>query len=406
MPDKILIERLLGRASALLLLLCLPASILWSRAGGAMFYLLCLAALATTAADPGRTWRLMRSMPALPVVMTLAVVANLASILWLDLGPAQLTLLPLLFAPAIAIVAARDDQAARHASIGAGIACALAFLIPLPEWPRAADDPTVGRLNAIVFAQLALVCVAHALAGAVQTAGKRLAAMLAVAAALGLLGVVLSGTRGVILVTPVILWVLWPHRHRWRAMKTGRRMTLVAFVAAVLLCTAALAVRSGLPERFARIAEDAAAYEAGEIGHRSIAARLALWRASVDIAREHPWLGIGASRFLPELTRMQSEGRFPLDAPLHAHPHSTVLSVLVQYGLAGLALLSVALVLAWRALGRAPPELRALGRALLCAWLLMGLSNDLFAHQNTLRVIAFEAGLIAALCARARTSAG
>ena len=386
----------------MLLFLLLPASVLWSSLGGAMFHLLAATGVVLALCDPSQAWQRLRALRRMPLLLMLAVALNLVAVLAWGLRMRELHLMPLLFALPVALAIASVGAAGnRILFAGAATACVLAFVVTLPEWPRADDDPTVGMLNAIVFAQIVLVCAAHTLSGALETRAARSALLLLAAGALGVLAVTMSGTRGAILAVPLLAGVLWAGRARWRAMPPPGRRALALFAALMLIATAGLAVRSGLPERFARIADDTAAYRRGEIATHSIAIRLSLWRASLEIASARPWLGHGPSRFKSALERLQAEGTYPADAPLHAHPHNTLLSILVQYGALGLAVLLAAITLAWRGLAQAPPTTRALGRTLIVMWCLMGLSNDLLAHQNTLRVIALEIALLAALSLRA-----
>ena len=379
-----------------LLLGFLPASIAWSGAGGAVFFLLALLGLAVAVPDLRAAARELRRMPLLLAVVGLAVGTNLASLLLLDLHAREFSLVPLLLVPALVLAASRDRVPLGRVSAGGAAGGALAFAVTLAEWSRVETDPIIGSLNAIVFAQLAWVCAAFALAGAAAARDGRQRVVLAAGAALGIAAVLASGTRGAIVALPLLAGVLWPHRGRWRALAPPTRRGVAVAALAAVLAGAALATQSGLSHRFARIGEEVEAYRAGDVGQRSVSTRLALWQASLQIAREHPWFGVGANRFKPELERLQARGGYPEGTALYSHPHNTLLSVLVQYGVVGLAVLVGGLVAGWRALGGSAPELRALGRTLICAWFLLGLTNDVLAHQNTLRCIAFCWAILAA----------
>lgn len=370
-----------------LLTLFLPASIAWSPAGGVVFLLLVLAGLAIALAEPASAWRALRARPGLLAVVILVVGANVASVLLNGLAARDLALAPILLVVPIVLACERTNEAPAWLSLGGAAGGTVALAIALAEWSRSESDPIIGTLNAIVFAQLAVVGAACSLAGATRARQSRSAIASLAGTAFGALAVLASGTRGAILALPVIAGALAPHRRRWRQTAATARRAIVIGLLATAMAGAALAWRSNLPARFERIVAEVAAFRAGDTGQHSVGMRLALWRASIEIASEHPWFGVGANRFKPALQRLQQDGRYPADSTPYSHPHNTPLSILVQYGAAGLAVFVAALALGWRALGRAPPEIRALGRTLICLWFVVSLTNDVLAHNNTLRAL-------------------
>lgn len=387
-----------------LTLLFLPASLALSGAGGTVHYLLAIAGIAMLASNPAPAKESLGPARVVTGIAGLAITANLAALLLHGLPAREFHLLPLVCVPAVMLACARHPEAEDRLFFGGALGGVMAFAVTVIEWPRNEYDPSIGTLNAIVFAQLALVCAAIALAGVAVAGSHVRRGTLLIGAGLGAIAVVASGTRGAILALPALVGVLWPHRHRWRETRRKTRVRVAALSGALLLAMLVTAWHSGLGPRLARIGEETAAYRAGEVGERSVAIRLALWRASLQIASQHPLTGVGPGRFATHLEALQARGEYPDSARIYAHPHNTPLSVLVQYGIGGLTLLIVASLIGWHGLTGAPPELRALGRALLALWWLLGFTNDVLSHQNTLRAIAFCWAVIAGLaCATPAT---
>lgn len=389
------------RAAGLLLLAFFPASVLWSSAGGTAFWLLAIAGVAHAARAPGGPIESLCRAPGLAVAAALLVAMNLASVLALGLPAREFSWLALLAAPAIAALAAAGWLTMRDLHLGAGIGGATALAVVATDWAIHGSLRPTGSMNAIVFGQLAFAFAVCAFAGMVHDAGGWRSAVYVGGTLAGLAAAAASGTRGVFVAIPLLLVLVWRARRETgsAAPAPGGRWLLVA-VGALTAATIAIAPRLPIWERFGELEDEYLAYRSGSVGDRSFALRLAMWEASIALARERPLLGHGAHRFKPALAELQARGGYPADAFVYAHPHNLFLSVLVQYGALGLAVLLLSGWLAWRAMSRAPPPAALLGRLSLAMWALFGLTNDVLAHQNTLRVLA----LTIALCAAVRAA--
>ena len=115
----------------------------------------------------------------------------------------------------------------------------------------------------------------------------------------------------------LILFTLWQRQRRRRAWP---------WILAALLCgLLALLVAFQFPALAARLNPQ------GETGFL----RLNLWRASLNMARDHPWIGVGLDNFL-----YQYRGRYIFDAawrePNLNHPHNIFLDFATRLGLPGL----------------------------------------------------------------------
>jgi len=121
--------------------------------------------------------------------------------------------------------------------------------------------------------------------------------------------------------------------------------------------------------------------------------RPAIWAVYYDLAKRHPWLGVGFGRTVPSRTYdlAQNEQLKRIDRQAFAHAHNVVLSLVLQVGLVGLAiwtwlhirLLSLAVMCA-RARGEREKAWAAAAIALVLAMLVKNSTNDLMVFGNAI----------------------
>ena len=145
---------------------------------------------------------------------------------------------------------------------------------------------------------------------------------------LGLLPVLaaaaLSFSKGALLLglpVGVGLVLTWFAAERW-----GRRRALGLVVALLLLASLTLAAASQIPALAGRLS----------LTGETTDFRVNLWRASVDMIRDHPWTGVGLDNFL-----YAYRGRYirpeAWQEPNLSHPHNIILDFWTRLGLFGLA---------------------------------------------------------------------
>ena len=391
--------------AGLLVVIALPSALLHSSAGGTVFYLLAILGLVLALRAPAQTLQDLRHVPELWQATLLLVGLNLASVLAHGLPARSFTLTPLLMMPLVALIPLSGLVGPKQLYLGSALGAATAGAISLTDRLVTEAARPSGMLNEIVFPQIALLCALFALAGLFQASGRRASLTWLLAISAGVAATVAAGARGVLLGLPLLVAACWrwpaaPGAAAQRNAKAHRRL-LIAVALAMVLAVGAVGHRLDLDGRMRLAVEEVEAWRSGDVGMRSVAVRLALWQAAFEMTEAHPVFGVGASRFRPELAELQQAGRFPADTVVYSHAHSLPLNTLAEYGLVGLAVLALAGWLCWRALRHCPPDLRRVGRASLLLWLMFGLTNDLFAHQNTLRVIAFSLALCAGMGAAA-----
>ncbi len=172
---------------------------------------------------------------------------------------------------------------------------------------------------------------------------------------LGITGILLTASRGSVLSglvgLSIIPWTLGPLRLR-------TKLALSALAAGSLVLASHVVPDAAL----ARIGSTRADIEAGFFGGRG-----AIWLAGLDVAREHPVIGVGAGAF-----------EKAVGPTIQSVAHNVFLSILVEDGLVGLCLI-VAMILATLVpLRHLPPVQRRFAIVLLLALVVgtMALSWD------------------------------
>jgi O-antigen ligase len=217
---------------------------------------------------------------------------------------------------------------------------------------------------------------------------------------LGLVGCLLSGTRGAWLALILVLPVLGWNRMRAAPARRRRQITLGCLAAAVVAVSAAALLHPDvMKKRVTEIVQQGEQFIDAERGKRpvpkhlgSIGTRLEQWQVGLQIAREHPLFGIGVGNVLPELKARVASGkahpsvlRPSAGTQRGVHLHSAYVDALVFKGIVGLlALLGILGFPLWLAMRRDYVGSAAAG--LLAGHVLMiaafALTEDPFIRNN------------------------
>lgn len=232
--------------------------------------------------------------------------------------------------------------------LGAGVGCigALAFA-GFQISPFELERPEGGAGNAAVFATLTL-CLAG-IAGLGIDAPRRSHRLLAgFALVAGLAAVVLSLTRGVIMVIPLTLILLLAYSPRaWRAVLL-RPATLALLAGAGLLL--AYSAWGMLESRLHFTLEEVEKLLSGAHSD-SMGERVRLWGAAWSAFKDSPLWGYGVQNRMDALVPYLMRDNLPNLG--FTHPHNAYLTALLDGGLIVLAallvLLATPIVVAWRA---------------------------------------------------------
>lgn len=218
-------------------------------------------------------------------------------------------------------------------------------------------------------------------------------ALVLICCALGLLGSLLSQTRGgwlaLALCVPPLLWLL-ARRQSWRRAGAG---TLVLLLLALPL---GWRLTATVEQRVAGAVGEVLRYERSGAASSSVGQRLEHWRLAIAMGLDKPLVGWGDAGYQAEKARRVAAGEASAALLDYSHAHNEVLDQFAKRGLigvAGLALLyAVPLWLLWPRRRRAPVAdaaesgdrlcLRLIGVSVPLAFAGFGLTQTYFAHYN------------------------
>lgn len=200
---------------------------------------------------------------------------------------------------------------------------------------------------------------------AIKTANRSLTVYFAAASAFGVLGSILSGSRGGWVLFPVILFVLYRIFKDWFSTKVKLGMSL-ALALLVIFC---LMPQSGVPKRIEAAKSDISLYFSGKNKNTSLGHRFEIWKSSVDSFLEKPVFGWGRYGVRLSQEQQYKQGLITKAAyDFNSHAHNQFLDEMAKRGIIGLsallALLLIPLYLFKQYLQPSfSPEARTLGAA-------------------------------------------
>lgn len=384
-------------AATVVLCLAMAVPVVSSRLGGWCFWLLFLMGLASLSRHlaPIRPERSLLADAAFWWICLAPLALNLLSVLWLRLPMREVVMVPLLAMPAFVILMERVRPDLNALAVGALLATLLALVVS--AWGAlylGVKRPGPPGMNQIIFGQLTVLATVtcacawrarHVLRG---SAGS-IAGPIGVTA--GIAAIFLASFLGGMLALPVVVLALFAGKRLLQADTLSR--TRIGVTAAVV-AMAALASLPPIIERVQDMAGQVEQWRGGRVDKSSAGTRIELARASASLIAQRPWFGLGSGRFQDGLRELRASGNFPEDVQLMRHAHNTYLNTIVEFGFIGFAVMLSVIVLLGRRLRAGKGFGATLGLAGLAAWLLLGLTNDLFAHQSILRAMS----LLFAVC--------
>lgn len=209
----------------------------------------------------------------------------------------------------------------------------------------------------------------------------------------GVLGSLLSGTRGGWVGIPVVLWVLYRGYGRSLSIK----WKLIALAAVLVVGSVAYAVpQTGVQHRVGQAFDDIARYANQEGRTSSLGARFEMWKGAVHLIGERPLIGWGQDGYERRMTEIAEEGVMDPFAATFSHAHNDFIDTAAKRGVIGLltllALYLVPMRLFARQLAAPDMHLRAFavaGMLLPIAYFDFGLSQVFLYHNSGVMVYAF-----------------
>ena len=190
--------------------------------------------------------------------------------------------------------------------------------------------------HAITFGNLALASGLMGLCGMAAFRDTRLAWLPVVALLCGMVASILSGSRGGWLALPLaMIPLVYYGRHLF-----GRRLLVVCGLMLALLALACVVPAIGMAGRIGVAIDEVQRYLAVGDATTSVGIRLELWKASVIMFTEHPWLGVGRDDFHAVLNALADAGRLQQSPALeYSSSHNDLLHCLATGGVLDASLL-------------------------------------------------------------------
>lgn len=376
----------IARTVALAVFAVLPLSGAAASAGGTAFWCLALLGLGLLCAgrstlkwsDPAVRWLLL--------AIGLPVALNAASVLYFGLLARQFSWSPFIGAALILLAVHYSGVSTKPLIAGAALACfTLLFMTTLAVAGFGHERPSL-TMNALLYGKIAAFSMVVVAWGIGEESNRQWRTLWYLSLAAGLAALLLTGYRGGWVVLPLVLLALWLNRGRSPIRSPKLTQVLSAGLVLAMVMTI-FAVNSTVLERVHKISNEVQLYQRGVIDNSSIGSRMAMWKAASQVFRENPVFGVGTHEFQSQLKRLQDQGDYPRDAKLYRHAHNTYLNIAAEYGLIGLAVMLVALAALLKLCLGLPRGLKSLALLMMASWMLMALSNDLFAHQSLMRVM-------------------
>lgn len=290
----------------------------------------------------------------------------------------------------------------------------------LAIWQVAAGavERAEGFMISVQFGNLSLLMGFLCLAGMgwaqCQSRPRLWMLVLVVAAALGLTGSLLSGTRGGWLALPVGLTIIYLG---YRAQMPRRILAGGMALAVVMLAALYMVPQTGVKARINMASVEMEEYFESNSAHTSVGVRFEMWRTALQLSDRYPLLGWGDEAYIQP---MQALVRDIDSAPVIAnftHVHNEALDSLVKHGVVGLSgLLVIYLGPLWLFIRQLSPargggrrEVRAFalsGILLVTCVMIFGLSQAFLRHNSGMTVYLFYLVVIWALLRDAQRRAG
>jgi O-antigen ligase len=211
---------------------------------------------------------------------------------------------------------------------------------------------------------------------------SRLAWLPVLALLSGVLAAVLSGSRGAWLGLLLVLLPLlkFGGKMQGRLLWCSSGLVLLACVGAYFLPA------TGVARRVAEAVSDVNQYVVLRNPGTNVGVRLELWKASLMMIAEHPWLGVGRDAFHSTLQALAAQGRLQHSVALdYSSSHNDVLHTLATGGIVDFSFLLLMyagpLLFFWKVLKHSDGERAALGLAgvvLVICFFGFGLTDVMF----------------------------
>lgn len=288
----------------------------------------------------------------------------------------------------------------RLAWMWTGLALGACFAGTWSAWQKFFEgaDRAAGYTHVIQFGNLSMLMGIFCFAGlgwALAQPRFRYAwcSFLVVGGGMGMLGSLLSGSRGGWIGLPVMAFVLY--KAYGKSSTISLKLAMLGSI--VLISIAAYSIpQVGVQERLHAAFDDISQYHSGVNRDTSLGLRFEMWRGAGQLIAERPLLGWGQTGYSAAMEALGEQGEITILASQFDHAHNEYIDALAKRGVVGLtvllALYFVPLRLFASGLKHQNLETRALavaGTLLAVGYIDFGLSQAFLSHNSGVMFYAF-----------------
>ncbi|MBR9905751.1 MAG: O-antigen ligase family protein, partial [Gammaproteobacteria bacterium] len=302
----------------------------------------------------------------------------------------------LLAVPALLLLIAYPP---RLAALWGGLALGAIGAGGLALWQKLLLDTSraSGYTNVIQFGNLSMLLGILCLAGVgwavLQPQRRRWIVLLCLGALMGIIGSLLSGSRGGWVGFPLMLLIFyrsygkeWPLK--WKA---------ATVIAIVIAGTTVFAIpQAGVQGRVLEGVEDISSYVSGETENTSLGARFEMWKGASYLIADKPLLGWGENGYQEGMAALAERGIVSPVILQFDHAHNEFFNAFAKRGLIGLAVLLLLYLVPMKLFGEylrhANLEVRSValaGTLLPVAYVDFGLTQGFLSHNSGVMMYAF-----------------
>ncbi|WP_168013129.1 O-antigen ligase family protein [Halomonas salinarum] len=254
-----------------------------------------------------------------------------------------------------------------------------------------------GSTNAIQFGNLSMLMGVLCLAGigwaVTQPRRRAWLSLLILAALAGVLGSLLSGSRGGWVGIPFVLLVFYRGYGYGATRKqiTGLALCLVLAVGLVYSLP-----QIGVQQRFHEAISNVTQYVSGEKKNTSVGYRFEMWKGATVLFLERPLLGWGDSGYSQRMNELADEGVIIETSARFGHPHNEFMDAAAKRGLLGIVALLTLYLIPMRLFAKRQGDGDAATNALATAGVLLpvafidyGLTQAFLSHNSGTMMYAF-----------------
>ncbi len=206
---------------------------------------------------------------------------------------------------------------------------------------------------------------------------------------LGIVASIALGGRGVWISTTIsIIILLFINPINW-----GKGAKFVVFLSFIgILVTAYLIPQTDVKNRIYKASSETISWIENGKSDSSVGARLEMWKASFEIIKENPLIGVGEDNYAKSQQVLIDQGKIDKFVGRFYHPHSEYITSLVEQGAIGLLAFILLLflplkhllnVLQKNTISSCQKSLVATGLVVIFHYLFYSFTANVLAHQST-----------------------